>query len=360
MEQLSFSSQLNAPPNIKTIKEYEAENEQLKTENFQLMHQLSYYRNRGDADMQLVNKNDVESLELENAQLKKQISAMIEENNKRMKLDEERNQELLGYKVRERNYVARESEYKKAMENYKSIETEFMEKEKKYSKMISDLRAAEKNLNDQMKEYNNMIEQLTMQNKVHVEKNNYLEKKLEDTMCVLEALREDNNDNITNLSKLNEQKKFYDNIISEQAEKIKNLEVNNNFLRNEVKNAGTASHLRDEENKRLLNENKHIKDLLEDERKRMNDNMNEMEGMKLRTEQNNRIELENTKRKAQQLAAENTKLSSAISELENKLEGIRNEYEKILKNIAPLKVSMPLLSTSLKVNRLMLMDINKK
>lgn len=333
----SFSSHLDPLTNIKTIKEYEMENEQLKNENFELKYQLSYYRNSGGADMQLVNREDFESLKRENVQLREQINAMVVENNKRVKTDGEKDRELLDHKNRERDYIARENEYRNVISSYKNMEADFMEKEKKYSKMISDLSATENNLCDQVKESNNLIEQLKIQNKANEEKNSYLEKKLKDTMCVLEALREDNNDNITNITKMNEQKKFYDNIVNEQAERIKNLEENNNFLGNEVKNTGTASKLREEENKRLINENKQLKSLLEDERRRTNDNLKEIEESKRRSEQSNRMQVENINEKAQQLVLDNRRLSSNLSEFESKLEHTRNEYEKILRKYNTLK-----------------------
>merc|ERR1711953_724305 len=75
----SFSIAVEPTANIKTIKQYEDQIEQFRSENFEIKHQLNYYRmnsnnkeNKGNVDPSTTNKI-VNNLKKENLEYKNQL-----------------------------------------------------------------------------------------------------------------------------------------------------------------------------------------------------------------------------------------------------------------------------------------------
>lgn len=219
----SFSIAIETPENIKTIKQYESQIEELRSENFGLKHQLSYYRAHGDMPEH------------------KQICEMekITNENKR--------------------HLEDLSKYMEIEQKYHKLDQEYKSKEKELYLVISDLKQKEENLintiksqkeifdNLQMKLSNasNNNETLSTTIKSQADKILALEESLRESNGLVNTLRQENDDNFSSYTKNNNKISFLDNIVGEQANKINELEKINRELNNQVN--------------QLLNENEQVR-----------------------------------------------------------------------------------------------------
>ena len=100
----SFSIAIETPENIKTIKQYENQIEELTTQNFELKRQLSYYRKNGGV-LEYKQIHEIEKIKQEN-----------------------------------RESIDEIEKYKKIVSNYMNKEQGFASREEELNMMINDLR----------------------------------------------------------------------------------------------------------------------------------------------------------------------------------------------------------------------------
>lgn len=308
----SFSLAIEPVHNIKTIKQYETQIENLQSENFELKHQLSYYRNHANVpkEEQLLKFQKIEKELLEQTEYVKKQDKII-----------------ANYKEIEEKYNNQGIKYQHLCEELQKKEVELLNLTKKNNYQLNEMQTklnAANNLNNTL---SNSIES-------NIKRITYLEKSLGDSQQHIRTLRKENDENISNHQNNDNKITFLDKVVTEQATSISNLENINHKLRNQISQFSSEKEQYDSRVNTLSNEKHQLRLQNEQLNKEIIELQSHLKNIQFSSDlkfSESHLEKQSLKKILDETDNEIKNKNNEISILKEKLQNDYNKYNNIKK-----------------------------